>query len=90
VAILVLDSGITDETTYDSALRVGWCKAYARTRLWHEDIVLVEEEMHRTIEYGRWMAGEWEIWATARTEGLNPVLMEGLRAYAAEHIDCEK
>jgi hypothetical protein len=90
VVILVSDSGITDETTYDSALRVEWCKAYARTRRWHEDIVLVEEEMRRTIEYGRWMAGEWEIRATAQTEGLNPALTEGLCAYAAEHVDREK
>jgi hypothetical protein len=52
--------------------------------------VLVEEEMRRTIEYGEWMAGQWEIWATARTEGLNVALEEGLRAYAAEHVDREK
>ncbi|KAJ6475387.1 hypothetical protein C8R45DRAFT_1102680 [Mycena sanguinolenta] len=33
------------------ALCVEWCKAYARMRRWHEDVVLVEEEMRRTIEY---------------------------------------
>jgi hypothetical protein len=46
--------------------------------------------MCRTIEYGRWIAGQWEIRATARTEGLNVALEEGLRAYTAEHVDREK
>ncbi|KAJ7027466.1 hypothetical protein C8F04DRAFT_965213 [Mycena alexandri] len=36
------------------ALRVEWCKAYSRSKRWREDLVLVEEEMRRTIEYGRW------------------------------------
>jgi hypothetical protein len=26
---------------------------------WYEDVVLVEEEMGRTIQYGYWEAGEW-------------------------------
>jgi hypothetical protein len=72
------------------ALRVEWCKAYARTRRWHEDIVLLEEEMRRTIEYGNWMAAEWEDQATARTKNVDAALAEGLRAYAAEHVDREK
>jgi hypothetical protein len=45
--------------TGDAALRVEWCKAYARMRRWYEDVVLVEEEMGRTIQYGYWEAGEW-------------------------------
>ncbi|KAF7343966.1 CxC2 domain-containing protein [Mycena venus] len=53
------------------ALRVEWCKASARMRRWHEDVVLVEEEMHRTIESG--VPGLW-----------NPRLQEGLTAYARE------
>ncbi|KAJ7933057.1 hypothetical protein B0H13DRAFT_2307333 [Mycena leptocephala] len=61
------------------ALRVEWCKAYAKTSRWHEDIVIVDEEMHRTIEYGAWMAAEWERWASART-AVSPELAEGLRA----------
>ncbi|KAJ7264470.1 hypothetical protein B0H12DRAFT_1011966, partial [Mycena haematopus] len=72
------------------ALRVEWCKAYARMKRWHEDIVLVEEEMRRTIEYGAWMAAQWEMRATARSEGVSPALAEGLRAYAAEHVDRER
>ncbi|KAJ7358563.1 hypothetical protein DFH08DRAFT_911760 [Mycena albidolilacea] len=61
-------------------LRVEWCKVYARMHRWHEDIVLVEEEMRCTIEYGAWMAAQWEMRATARTSNTNPALAEGLRA----------
>ncbi|KAF7359952.1 CxC2 domain-containing protein [Mycena venus] len=62
-----------------TALRVEWCKAYARMRRWHEDIVLVEEEMRRTIEFGRYMAKEWEDRANARAASVSPALAEGLR-----------
>jgi hypothetical protein len=72
------------------ALRVEWCKAYARMRRWHEDIVLVEEEMRCTIEYGAWMAAQWEMHATARSSNTNPMLAEGLRMYACEHTDHEQ
>lgn len=71
------------------ALRVEWCKAYARMRRWHEDIVLIEEEMRRTIEYGTWMGGEWETQTTARSVA-SPALAEGLRAYAKEHVAREE
>jgi hypothetical protein len=58
-------------------------------RRWHEDIVLVEEEMRRTIEYGRWMATQWETRVTARQVD-SPALAEGIRAYALEHARREK
>ncbi|KAJ7884013.1 hypothetical protein B0H13DRAFT_1628846 [Mycena leptocephala] len=79
----------SSEADLVDALRVEWCKAYARLCRWHEDIHLVEEEMHRTIEYGAWMAAEWQIRATARTTD-SPALAEGLRAYALEHVKREE
>lgn len=51
--------------------------------------MLVEEEMRRTIEYSAWMKEQWHSRATART-GVDPVLAEGLRAYAAEQMDREQ
>ncbi|KAF7372003.1 CxC2 domain-containing protein [Mycena venus] len=66
------------------ALRVEWCKAYARTRRWDEDVVLVEEEMRRTIEYGHSMARKWKQRAGARAGTIEPELLEGLMAYAHE------
>ncbi|KAJ7661813.1 hypothetical protein B0H17DRAFT_1185128 [Mycena rosella] len=77
------------------ALRVEWCKAYARMRRWDEDVVLVEEEMHRTIQYGYWEAGEWLQRSVAREGTVTPELEEGLKAYALEQTHhkaktCEK
>ncbi|KAJ7441221.1 hypothetical protein FB451DRAFT_982786, partial [Mycena latifolia] len=66
------------------ALRVEWCKAYTWMRRWHEDVVLTEEEMCRTIEYGYWSSGEWICRAMLRAGAVEPALDEGLRAYAGE------
>ncbi|KAJ7768836.1 hypothetical protein B0H16DRAFT_1716037 [Mycena metata] len=44
----------------EEALRIEWCKAYARTRRWGEEMRLIDEEVRRlgvTLEY---MAKEWE------------------------------
>ncbi|KAJ7740190.1 hypothetical protein DFH07DRAFT_870303 [Mycena maculata] len=66
------------------ALRVEWCKAYARMQRWHEDVVLVEEEMRCTIAYGYWASAEWEQRAGGRTGTVDSALEEGLVAYAKE------
>ncbi|KAJ7702934.1 hypothetical protein B0H16DRAFT_1347222 [Mycena metata] len=79
-----------DEAELVEALRVEWCKAYARMRRWREDVVLVEEEMRRTIEYGYWASVEWLARANARTNrGGSEELEEGLVAYAFEQADRE-
>ncbi|KAJ7059253.1 hypothetical protein C8F01DRAFT_989914 [Mycena amicta] len=70
------------------ALRVEWCKAFARMRRWREDVVLVEEEMRRTIEYGHSVARVWAERAAARVE-TDETLLDGLRAYAHEQEDRE-
>jgi hypothetical protein len=51
---------------------------------------MVEEEMHRTIEFGAFKAAEWELRATARTTDMTPALAEGLRAYAMENVKREE
>ncbi|KAF8145921.1 hypothetical protein K438DRAFT_1498209, partial [Mycena galopus ATCC 62051] len=66
------------------ALRVEWCKAYARMCRWYEDVVLTEEEMRRTIEYGRWAGAQWIIRAGARRGTVDEELLEGLQAYSRE------
>ncbi|KAJ7711359.1 hypothetical protein B0H16DRAFT_1667783 [Mycena metata] len=71
------------------ALRVEWCKAYARMRRWYEDVVLVEEEMRRTIQYGYWEAGEWLKRSVARDDSTDEVLGEGIKAYALEQVHRE-
>ncbi|KAJ6574049.1 hypothetical protein B0H19DRAFT_1208169 [Mycena capillaripes] len=66
------------------ALRVEWCKAYARTRRWYEDVVLVEEEMRRTIEFGYSMASKWAERARGRVSSVDQELLDGLTVYARE------
>ncbi|KAJ7698905.1 hypothetical protein B0H17DRAFT_1158229 [Mycena rosella] len=87
-------AGEPSEQELVEALRVEWCKVYARTQRWIEETVLVEEEMRRTIEYGVYEAGVWLERASART-GVSDELVEGLNAYAKEQADreartCEK
>jgi hypothetical protein len=71
------------------ALRIEWCKAYARMRRWHEDVVLVEEEMRRTIEYGHSAGRVWAERADVRAGTVDNELLEGLAAYAHEQEDRE-
>lgn len=61
---------------------------YSRTHCWHEDLILVEEEMRWTIATGYWMAETWAAWATARTVD-DDTLKEGLAVYAREHVKQE-
>ena len=69
-------------------LRVEWLKCRARANRWKEEIQLVEEEMRRALEFGRWLQNWWMQRATIRT-GTTTYLQEGLRAYAAEMADME-
>ncbi|KAJ7855815.1 hypothetical protein B0H13DRAFT_2357656 [Mycena leptocephala] len=82
-------TGEPTEEELVEALRVEWCKAYARMRRWHEDVVLVEEEMGRTIQYSYWEAGEWLQRSVARENQVDPVLGEGLKAYTLEQAHRE-
>jgi hypothetical protein len=69
-------------------LRVEWLKCRARASRWKEEIQLVEEEMRRSLEFGRWLASWWMQRASIRT-GIMSHLQEGLIAYAAEKADRE-
>ncbi|KAJ7038833.1 hypothetical protein C8F04DRAFT_950863 [Mycena alexandri] len=93
-------TGTEDEKLHEGQsflpLRVEWSKAYSRTRRWREELVLVEEEMRRTIEYGIWAERRWTARASARTVMLGtsvpivPEVAEGVRAYALEQADRER
>ncbi|KAJ7699123.1 hypothetical protein B0H16DRAFT_1484270 [Mycena metata] len=85
-----------EDEKLEEALRVEWCKAYSRSRRWREELVLVEEEMRRTIEYGLWSRQRWLERAEARTvmlgttDAISPEVAEGVRAYALEQADREE
>ncbi|KAJ7152150.1 hypothetical protein C8R43DRAFT_1127232 [Mycena crocata] len=70
------------------ALRVEWCKARARATCWREEVILLEEEMRRTIASMQWKARLWEERANGRAEDdtVSSELQEGLAGYAWEHV----
>ncbi|KAJ7207760.1 hypothetical protein B0H12DRAFT_1034419, partial [Mycena haematopus] len=70
-------------------IRMEWTKARARADRWREEIILLEEEMRRVLQYCAWKASWWDQRADART-GVAPELAEGLRAYATEQAARER
>jgi hypothetical protein len=89
----------------DPALRIEWVRAKARAERWQEEVVLLDEEMRRVIDFGLWKAEWWSTQANKCCSLPNPLsdsadallspplsedLQEGLRAYAAEHEALER
>ncbi|KAJ7731090.1 hypothetical protein B0H14DRAFT_3097890 [Mycena olivaceomarginata] len=75
--------GIRDsDVKADGSLHeVEWAKARARAERWREELILLEEEMRRVLEFCAWKAHWWDDRAEARSD-VTPELAEGLRAYA--------
>ncbi|KAJ7833212.1 hypothetical protein B0H14DRAFT_3087705 [Mycena olivaceomarginata] len=70
-------------------IRVEWTKARARADRWKEELLLLEEEMRRVLEFCRWKAKWWDNQRAART-GVPGPLAEGLWAYATEQAARER
>ncbi|KAJ7734861.1 hypothetical protein B0H16DRAFT_1664965 [Mycena metata] len=70
-------------------IRVEWSKARARADRWREEVILVEEEMRRTIQYCLWKARWWEERLDVRRD-ITPAPVEGLRAYGLEQVARER
>ncbi|EMD33453.1 hypothetical protein CERSUDRAFT_25877, partial [Gelatoporia subvermispora B] len=71
------------------ALKIEWAKSKARAKRWTEEVMLINKEMRRAIEYTRWLADYWESRANLR-DGISLELQDGIRAYAAEHAAAER
>ncbi|KII87542.1 hypothetical protein PLICRDRAFT_177283 [Plicaturopsis crispa FD-325 SS-3] len=78
-----------DEELHD-ALRVEWAKAKARAERWHEEVVLLNEEMCCVIAFCRWKADWWAVQGKHREHTTTPELYEGIQAYASEHASMER
>jgi hypothetical protein len=68
------------------AVRVEWCKAWARSRRWTEEVCLLVEEMRRVVAFHEHKA----VWWRERRGGLGCVWpsmnhAEGGHAYASKH-----
>ena len=71
------------------ALGVEWAKAKARADRWEEEVILLDEEMRRVLEFCSWKASRWKERLSLRGKVPEP-LAEGLRAYSAEQADMEQ
>ncbi|KAF7304804.1 CxC2 domain-containing protein [Mycena kentingensis (nom. inval.)] len=73
---------------FRESVRIEWCKAYARTRRWREEVRILEEEWRR---FPLSMAFEERRWAdraaSLDTASMNVEDAEGLLAYAAKQTD---
>ncbi|KAK7025437.1 hypothetical protein VNI00_015965 [Paramarasmius palmivorus] len=73
----------------EASLRVEWCKARARARRAREELILVQEEMRRSLQFCQWRS-EWWIRQIGQRSNLPWWLNEGLAAYATEQSSIER
>ncbi|KAK7019683.1 hypothetical protein VNI00_018005 [Paramarasmius palmivorus] len=73
----------------NEVLRSEWCKSRARARRAQEEVLLVEEEMRRTLEFLEWRAQEWESCAEV-VMGWGEDEHEGSRAYALAQANVQR
>ncbi|KAL0571368.1 hypothetical protein V5O48_010593 [Marasmius crinis-equi] len=74
-----VDTSENSEAMKD-ALRVEWCKAQVRCRRWTEELVLLEEEMRRTLLSLEHEAGEWDKQVHVAADERGSDIMEGMQA----------
>ncbi|KAG6822683.1 hypothetical protein H0H92_012945 [Tricholoma furcatifolium] len=84
---------VTADETQDSSLndgiRLEWLKARARDRRWREELILLEEEMRRVLQYTEWKASWWAERASQCAVDSSS-LTEGMIAYALEQAAMER
>jgi hypothetical protein len=71
---------ITNDEFHDS-MRVEWAKARARMMRWDEELLIVQEEMRRVIEYLRWKAVWWQARTSLRGHS-DSGIVSGISGYA--------
>lgn len=69
------------EEDFNDSMRVEWAKAQARAARWGEELLIVQEEMRRTLEFLTWKSSWWISEACKRVVE-DPGLQDGIRAYA--------
>ena len=69
-----------DEVNED--MRVEWAQCMARAVRWEEEVLLLQEEMRRVVEFLRWRSRGWFSRADARAEAVTPAIRAGISAYA--------
>ena len=75
------DSEILEEDFNDS-MRVEWAKVQARAARWHEELLIIQEEIRRVLAFFSWKSSWWVEQAARRVVDNDPALVDGIRAYA--------
>ncbi|KAJ7821558.1 hypothetical protein B0H14DRAFT_3471465 [Mycena olivaceomarginata] len=78
------ESDVTKDGFLHDDIRVEWTKARARADRWREELILLEEEMRRVLEFCAWKARWWDERVESERD-VSPEVEEGLRAYALAH-----
>ncbi|TFK80097.1 hypothetical protein K466DRAFT_667830 [Polyporus arcularius HHB13444] len=73
--------GELDPQEFLDNMKIEWARSRARAERWGEEVLLLEEEMRRVIEYFEWKAKWWRENVGRRSEIAGP-LRRGLGAYA--------
>ncbi|KAK7027459.1 hypothetical protein VNI00_015204 [Paramarasmius palmivorus] len=71
-------------------LRSEWCKSRARKLRAREEVLLLREEMRRTLEYLAWRAREWVQSADIDDGTQSRALTEGKKAYALAQASMQR
>lgn len=72
-----------------AAYRIQWLKSRANAARFREELMLLEEEMRRTIHFCHWKRDWWLERRTSRQVD-SPSLAAGLHAYAEQQADIEQ
>ncbi|KAL0565660.1 hypothetical protein V5O48_016361 [Marasmius crinis-equi] len=80
---MLLEDGADDD---NELLRTEWCKSQARVNRVDEELLLLKEEMRRTVAYMAWARDRWKEYVRAAEKQMKVAveLAEGRRAYAMQ------
>jgi hypothetical protein len=71
----------SSEEEFNESMRVEWAKARGCKMRWKEELLLVQEEMRRVIEYMKWREGWWRERRSLRTH-IDGTISSGISGYA--------
>ncbi|EIN05219.1 hypothetical protein PUNSTDRAFT_75000 [Punctularia strigosozonata HHB-11173 SS5] len=77
------------DTELNEQVRAQWAKTDARAARWEEEVILLVEEMRRTLVWLEWRAGWWEARSKERTN-VAVDLQRGLIAYAMKQQSIQR
>ncbi|KAF7377213.1 CxC2 domain-containing protein [Mycena sanguinolenta] len=78
---MITDSDTAKDGSLHEDIRIEWTKARARADRWKEELILLEEEMRRVLQFCGWKKQWWQSRVNCERD-VSPELREGLRAYA--------